>query len=54
MTELTPSMLELMDQQTLQVVENWRPMGLAHRSEDQAESEMLLVARRMANLAIEA
>jgi glycolate oxidase len=28
MAELTPSMLELMDQQTIQVVEAWRPMGL--------------------------
>ena len=28
MAELTPSMLELMDQQTLRVVEAWRPMGL--------------------------
>ncbi len=28
MAELTPSMLELMDQQTIRVVENWRPMGL--------------------------
>ncbi len=91
MSELTPSMLELMDQQTLQVVESWRPMGLdtsagallvaqtdsglgssladadrlmqiceqhgaslTHRSEDEAESEMLLGARRMAILAIEA
>ncbi len=91
MAELTPSMLELMDQQTLRVVENWRPMGLdinagallvaqmdsghgsalldsdrllqicedngataAHRSESEQESEMLLGARRMAILAIEA
>ena len=28
MRELTPSMLEVMDQQTLKVVEAWRPMGL--------------------------
>lgn len=28
MQELTPSMLEVMDQQTLTVVEAWRPMGL--------------------------
>ena len=28
MQELTPSMLEVMDQQTLKVVEAWRPMGL--------------------------
>ena len=91
MAELTPSMLELMDQQTLRVVENWRPMdldvtagallvaqtdsghgsalaeadrllqicdengaSLTHRSEDEAESEMLLGARRMAILAMEA
>ena len=91
MAEITPSMLELMDQQTLRVVENWRPMGLdvtagallvaqtdsghgsaladadrllqicddngaslTHRSEDEAESEMLLGARRMAILAMEA
>lgn len=90
MAELTPSMLELMDQQTIQVVEAWRPMGLdveagallvaqtdtghgsaiadadrllqiceahgareGYRSEDEAESEMLLGARRMAILAIE-
>ena len=90
MAELTPSMLELMDQQTIQVVEAWRPMGLdvdagallvaqtdsghgsaiadadrllqiceqhgareGYRSEDDAESEMLLGARRMAILAIE-
>lgn len=90
MAELTPSMLELMDQQTISVVEAWRPMGLdvqagallvaqtdtghgsgiadadrllqiceangareGYRSEDEAESEMLLGARRMAILAIE-
>jgi len=28
MSELTPSMLELMDRQTIEVVERWRPMGL--------------------------
>jgi glycolate oxidase len=91
MAELTPSMLELMDQQTIEVVERWRPMGLdtsagallvaqtdnghgaaevdadrlvqiclqhgareGYRSEDAEESEMLLGARRMAILAIEA
>jgi glycolate oxidase len=90
MAELTPSMLELMDQQTLRVVEAWRPMGLdvnagallvaqtdsghgaaladadrivqicadhgareGYRSEDEAEAEMLLGARRMAILAME-
>jgi len=90
MAELTPSMLELMDQQTLRVVEAWRPMGLdvnagallvaqtdgahgaaeadadrliqicdahgareGYRSEDEAESEMLLGARRMVILAME-
>lgn len=91
MSELTPSMLELMDQQTIAVVERWRPMGLdtsagallvaqtdgghgaadaeadrlveiclrhgareGYRSEDAEESEMLLGARRMAILAMEA
>lgn len=91
MQQLTPSMLELMDQQTIRVVEEWRPMGLdtstvamlvaqvdtpgvaAHaeadlllslceregaietfRAEDEEQSEMLLGARRMAILAIEA
>ncbi len=90
MAELTPSMLELMDQQTIRVVENWRPMGLdvaagallvaqtdsglgaaadadrliaicleqgateAYRAETEEESEMLLGARRMAILAMEA
>jgi glycolate oxidase len=90
MSQLTPSMLELMDRQTIEVVERWRPMGLdtsagallvaqtdsgpgaqeaeadrlvdiclrhgareGYRSEDEAESEMLLGARRMAILAIE-
>ncbi len=90
MSELTPSMLELMDQQTIRVVEGWRPMGLdvdagallvaqmdsghgsaaldadrlieicqqqgareGYRAEDEAESEMLLGARRMAILAME-
>ena len=90
MQELTPSMLELMDQQTIAVVESWQPMGLdvtagallvaqtdsagdgaaheaarltaicqangaleAYRSEDPAEAEMLLGARRMAIPAIE-
>ncbi len=90
MAELTPSMLELMDRQTIEVVEQWRPMGLdtsagallvaqtdsghgaaameadrlveiclahgareGYRSEDEAESEMLLGARRMAILAME-
>jgi glycolate oxidase len=28
MQELTPSMLELMDQQTIEAVESWQPMGL--------------------------
>jgi glycolate oxidase len=91
MQELTPSMLELMDQQTIQVVEDWQPMGLdvstgallvaqtdapsggafveaarllticeqngakeTYRSEDPAEAEMLLGARRMAIPAMEA
>ena len=91
MQELTPSMLELMDQQTIEVVEAWQPMGLdvttgallvaqtdsasggavdeairlleiceragakeTYRSEDPAEAEMLLNARRMAIPAIEA
>jgi glycolate oxidase len=91
MQELTPSMLELMDQQTIVVVESWQPMGLdtstgallvaqtdapsggalheaerllalceangaseTYRSEDPAEAEMLLGARRMAIPAIEA
>lgn len=90
MAELTPSMLELMDQQTIRIVENWRPMGLntaagallvaqtdsglgaaadadrliaiceqhgaveAYRAETEEESEMLLGARRMAILAMEA
>ena len=39
MRELTPSMLELMDQQTIQVVEAWRPMGL------DVEAGALLVAQ---------
>ncbi len=90
MAELTPSMLEVMDQQTIRVVENWRPMGLdvsagallvaqtdsglgaaadadrliaicleqgaaeAYRAETEEESEMLLGARRMAIIAMEA
>jgi glycolate oxidase len=90
MAELTPSMLEIMDRQTLEVVERWRPMGLdttagallvaqtdsgigalpeaqrlieicnqhgareGYVSDDPEESEMLLGARRMAILAIEA
>ena len=91
MQRLTPSMLELMDQQTIRIVEQWRPMGLdtdtvamlvaqvdtpgiageqeadlllelcaregaieTFRSEDEQQSEMLLGARRMAILAIEA
>jgi glycolate oxidase len=91
MQALTPSMLELMDRQTIQVVEEWQPMGLdvttgallvaqtdspsggavdearqlqalcerngareTYRSEDPAEAEMLLGARRMAIPAIEA
>jgi len=91
MAELSPSMLELMDQQTIRVVEQWRPMGLdvdagallvaqtdsghgsavadadrllaicaanaareGYRAEDEEESELLLGARRMAILAMEA
>lgn len=91
MQRLTPSMLELMDRQTIDIVERWRPMGLdtsaaamlvaqfdtpgaageqeadalleicaragaseTYRSEDEEQSEMLLGARRMAILAIEA
>ncbi len=90
MAELTPSMLELMDQQTVRVVQAWRPMGLdvnagallvaqtdggqgasladadrlieicmehgageGYRSQDEAESELLLGARRMAIPAME-
>jgi glycolate oxidase len=91
MAELTPSMLELMDQQTIAAVEAWQPMGLdvttaallvaqtdaphgaaaadadrllqicedhgaleCHRSDDPAESDLLLGARRLAIPAMEA
>jgi glycolate oxidase len=91
MQELTPSLLELMDQQTIAVVEEWQPMGLdvtigallvaqtdspgdgaaheagrllaicdehgareTYRSEDPAEAELLLGARRLAIPAMEA
>jgi glycolate oxidase len=91
MGRFTPSMLELMDQQTIRAVEEWQPMGLdvtagallvaqtdapfggaldeasglleacersgaveVHRSDDPAEAELLLGARRMAIPAVEA
>ena len=39
MTQLTPSMLELMDRTTIQAVETWRPMGL------DTTAEALLIAQ---------